>query len=333
MKCLVLLVALAAVSANISFDEWAQEHGKVYTTWGQRMYRQQVWTKNLNKILSHNIRHIRGEAGYSMGMNVYGDLTSEEFRQQKTCFRGAGASNSSILGAPKVHYKGTVYMAPLNQSVPVKVDFRKLGFVTKVKDQGQCGSCWAFSSTGSIEGQHFRRTGKLISVSEQQLVDCSGKFGNEGCNGGLMESAFTYVMTTKGLMSETSYPYTGEDGECTYATHKSVSKVTGYEIIPSGNESMLVSAIAANGPISVSIDASQDSFQFYSKGVYDEPKCDPENLDHGVLAVGYGSMGGKDYYIVKNSWGTSWGDDGYILMSRNKKNQCGISSDASFPLV
>jgi len=327
MKVLVFLTLVGAVLGNLAFDEWAREHGKVYSSYRERVYRQEIWTSNMDKILGHNVRHVKGEVSYDMAMNAFGDMTFEEFRSHKTCYGG------NLGKTPKIHYKGSTFMAPLNFTVPDSTDFRPLGYVTKVKDQGQCGSCWAFSTTGSLEGQLFRKNGKLVSLSEQQLVDCSGKFGNDGCDGGLMDWGFTYIMSVKGLETEKNYPYTAEDGECKYNAEKAVGPATGFVDIPAGSEEMLTAAIAANGPISVAIDASHSSFQFYNKGVYSEPKCSSTELDHGVLAVGYGTLDGKDYYLVKNSWGTSWGMDGYIMMTRNVKNQCGIATSASFPMV
>lgn len=149
-----------------------------------------------------------------------------------------------------------------------------------------------------------------------------------------MDNAFLYTMSVKGLMSEADYPYTGMDGDtCNYKPSGAKAGVAGFLYVPPGDEDMLTAAIALNGPVSVAIDASHYSFQFYSAGVYDEPECSPEMLDHGVLAVGYGTFEGTPYYLVKNSWATSWGDQGYIMMSRNGQNQCGIASYAVLPLV
>ena len=185
----------------------------------------------------------------------------------------------------------------------------------------------------AIVGQHALNTGRLVSLSEQNLVDCSTPEGNQGCNGGLMDQAFDYVKENKGIDTEKSYPYKAEDEQCEYKKKSEGAKLTGYTDIKSGSESALKTAVANVGPISVAIDASSSSFQFYSSGVYDDNQCgnQRENLDHGVTAVGYGTQDGKDYWLVKNSWDTTWGDKGYILMSRNKDNQCGIATMASYP--
>jgi len=217
-------------------------------------------------------------------------------------------------------------LAPLADSV----DWRTKGAVSEIKDQGQCGSCWSFSATGSIEGIHEIKTGKLVSLSEQNLMDCSGSYGNQGCNGGLKDNAFKYVVANKGIDTEASYPYTGKQGTCHFSTANIGATITGYKDVSSGSETALTTAINTQ-PVSVAIDASQNSFQLYKSGVYYEAACSSTRLDHGVLAVGYGTDSGKDYYIVKNSWGTSWGQKGYIWMSRNQKNNCGIATQASYP--
>jgi len=309
---------------NEDWEAYKTRFNKDYESDAEELLRRSIWEKNLKKIEHHNIRHSLGEVTYRLGVNKFADMTNAEFVEMVNGYKRS----------ENVDTKNRVtFMAPLNVQAPAAVDWRKKGYVTGIKDQGQCGSCWAFSATGSLEGQWFHKTGKLLSLSEQNLVDCSGDQGNEGCDGGLMDQAFTYIKE-KGIESEKDYPYKAVDQDCTYDPKKKVASDTGFVDIPSGDESALQTAIATVGPISVAIDASQDSFQLYESGVYNEPACSSTELDHGVLAVGYDhDATGGDYYIVKNSWGTSWGQQGYIWMSRNKSNQCGIATASSYPTV
>jgi cathepsin L len=275
---------------------------------------------NYNYIEAHNRAADHGLHSYRLGVNQFTDLTNDEFRLRMNGLK------------PELHKQSNVVYVGV-KDLPDTVDWRTKGVVTPVKNQAQCGSCWAFSAVASMEGQHALDTGKLVSLSEQDLVDCSTAEGNMGCGGGLMDQAFQYVIDNKGIDTEDSYPYKAIDEKCVYKNTTVGTTITGFTDIETGSESALQSAVANIGPISVAIDASSMAFQLYTSGVYDDTECgnQRENLDHGVTAVGYGTQDGKDYWLVKNSWDTTWGQKGYILMSRNKNNQCGIATLASYP--
>ncbi|CAF1021254.1 unnamed protein product [Adineta steineri] len=319
-------VSILDEKLNNSWSLFKRIHKKQYVSIEEEITRRTIWESHLVKIRQHNFEADLGIHSYTLGMNRFGDLTHEEFKKQMNGFKMPNKIKNNNLDHQ-------AFVVPSDVIVPRAVDWRKEGFVTPVKDQGQCGSCWAFSATGSLEGQHFVQTTQLISLSEQNLIDCSSSFGNQGCNGGLMDSAFQYITVNGGIDTEESYPYEAHDGKCRFNRTNIGANSTGFRDITSKDEAALAYAIAIIGPISVAIDASHPSFQFYKSGVYDEQNCSSTNLDHGVLAVGFDATDSQLYYIVKNSWGTSWGQDGYIWMSRNKNNQCGIATMASYPRV
>ncbi|XP_074547873.1 cathepsin L.1 [Halichoeres trimaculatus] len=332
MKLLLVVAAALAVAScasvsleDLEFHAWKLKFGRTYSSPSEESLRRQIWLNNRKVVLVHNIMADQGIKSYRLGMTYFADMENQEYKHLISlgCL---GAFNSSRSGS-------TFFHLPQLGDLPATVDWRDKGYVTDVKDQKQCGSCWAFSATGSLEGQNFRKTGKLVSLSEQQLVDCSGDYGNMGCSGGLMDQAFQYIKANGGIDTEDSYPYEAEDGQCRFNPATIGATCTGYVDVKEGDEDALKEAVATVGPVSVGIDASQMSFQLYESGVYDEPDCSSTELDHGVLAVGYGTDSGKDYWLVKNSWGLSWGTKGYIMMSRNKDNQCGIATAASYPLV
>ncbi len=214
--------------------------------------------------------------------------------------------------------------------LPTSVDWRTSA-VTGVKNQGSCGSCWAFSATGAMEGINKIKTGSLISLSEQQLVDCSKAYGNNACNGGLMDNAFKYAKANK-METEADYPYTGRAGTCTYSSAKGKVLLTGLTDVTANSGSQLQAAVAQQ-PVSVAIEADKSVFQSYTGGIITSTTCGT-SIDHGVLAVGYGSSSGTDYWIVKNSWGASWGEKGYVRIGRTTGGGagiCGIQSQPSYP--
>jgi len=307
------LVVLASASRSSQFKEWQNKHGKVYPSAAESKHRLAVFTRNAKFVEQFD----SVARGFKVALNEFSDLTGAEF---KAIFNGM-----NITKAPGPFRPSRVGADTVN--------WANKGAVTPIKNQGQCGSCWSFSATGSMEGAQFISNGKLISLSEQNLVDCSTAQGNQGCDGGLMDSAFQYVIANKGIDTEASYPYTATGpNTCLFETKDIGCMISSFTDVTSGSESALQKAVDQQ-PVSVAIDASQSSFQMYSSGVYNEPACSSTQLDHGVLAVGYGDDSGTPYWIVKNSWGTSWGMQGYIWMSRNANNQCGIATAASYPVM
>ncbi|XP_072500826.1 cathepsin K isoform X1 [Notamacropus eugenii] len=325
----ILLLLLPSVVSSALYPEemldtqwklWKKSYGKEYNSKVDEISRRLIWEKNLKYISTHNLEFSLGLHTFELAMNHLGDMTSEEVVQNMTGLK---------VPLSRSQNNDTLYIPDQEGRTPDSIDYRKKGYVTPVKNQGQCGSCWAFSSVGALEGQLKKKTGKLLNLSPQNLVDCVSK--NDGCGGGYMTNAFQYVQENRGIDSEDAYPYIGQDENCMYNPTGKAAKCRGYREIPEGSEKALKRAVARVGPIAVAIDASLSSFQFYSKGVYYDKNCNSDNLNHAVLAVGYGIQRGTKHWIVKNSWGEQWGNKGYILMARNKNNACGIANLASFP--
>lgn len=309
---------VVAVSATLleelgeKFRAFKLEHGKTYKNQAEETLRFNIFKNNVRAIEEHNALYEQGHTSYKKGINKFTDMTKEEF-----------TAMLKLSSSPKLKFNGTGHIKT-GLSIPDSVDWRSTQ-VTEVKDQGFCGSCWAFSITGSTEAAYYRKNGKLVSLSEQQLVDCTTDL-NSGCSGGYLEQNFDYCRET-GLESEESYPYTGWDGDCQFSASKVVAKVSEYKVIDEGKENDLLDAVANIGPVSVGMDASDLSA--YESGIY---KCSSSRLDHAVLAVGYGSENGVDYWIIKNSWGKSWGENGYFKLVRGA-NECGVAEDTTYPTV
>ncbi|CAI9299118.1 unnamed protein product [Lactuca saligna] len=302
-----------------SHEQWMAHYGRVYKDVDEKEERSRIFQENVRYIESSN--SVMNKA-YKLAVNEFTDLTNEEFTSTRNRFKAHECSPSTSA----FRYENVT-------AVPSSMDWRKKGAVTPVKDQGQCGCCWAFSAVAAMEGITQLKTGKLVSLSEQELVDCDTGGQDQGCEGGLMDDAFDFILNNKGLTTESNYPYKGVDGTCNSNEESNhAASITGHEDVPANSESALLKAVASQ-PISVAIDASGSDFQFYSSGVF-TGECGTE-LDHGVTAVGYGaSADGTKYWLVKNSWGTSWGQEGYIMMQRDVDAQeglCGIAMMASYP--
>ncbi|KAL5713737.1 Cysteine protease xcp1 [Ranunculus cassubicifolius] len=290
------------------FESWMSKHGKSYESIEEKLHRFELFKENLKHIDETN----KKVTSYWLGLNEFADMSHEEFKSKYLGLKSEVHDRDE--SAKEFRYKDVV-------DLPKAVDWRKKGAVTPVKNQGACSSCWAFST------DYLQHT----SLSEQELNDCDTSF-NSGCSGGLMDYAFQFIMANGGLHQEDDYPYLMEEGTCEQKKEESqVVSITGYEDVPRNDETSLIKALSQQ-PLSVAIEASGRDFQFYSGGVFNG-RCGTE-LDHGVAAVGYGSLKGTDYIIVKNSWGPKWGEKGFIRMKRNTgkpEGLCGINQMASYP--
>jgi hypothetical protein len=328
---LMLGTALAAPSTPIDevFDAWRTTYSKSYGTVDEHINRLAIF--NQNKIIVE--KHNAANHSWTMGMNEFADLTSEEF-----------GIRLGLLPSLRTGASGNVHVPSGNAPAAAK-DWRDESAVTPVKNQGSCGSCWAFSTIVSLEGQSAIKNKKLVSLSEQDLVDCvkNVKLNSsdpqaccDGCQGGLMDYGFKYMIDSQKGQDDTeaSYGYTGTDGKCNFkSSDAGGATVTSFTDVT--DEKSLLDAVSNVGPISVGVDASL-GWQLYFGGVVDPLplvgcKSDPNKMDHGVAVVGYGSAN-KDYWIIKNSWGAGWGEKGYMRLVRNK-NACGVANGAVYPVV
>uniref|UniRef100_A0A4W3KHJ8 Cathepsin L1-like n=1 Tax=Callorhinchus milii TaxID=7868 RepID=A0A4W3KHJ8_CALMI len=318
-----VLVKASTVSINPELDNewlsWKSFHKKLYQEVRKdAAFRRNVWEQNLQYIEKHNTDYFMGKHTFAVGMNQFGDMTVEEFSNLLNRRNTRQYNNKTC----------NIFTADDKTDLPQSVDWRPKGYVTGVKDQKACGSCWAFCTTGVLEGQWFKKTGKLISLSEQYLMDCSQSVGNHGCNGGSSIHSLLFIKE-KGINSEESYPYTAKG--CTY--NESVATCQGVKMIRKNSERDLAAAVATVGPIAVGFDAGRASFMFYKSGIYYDEACSKTVMDHGLLVVGYGTEAGEPYWIVKNSWGVKWGNSGYFHTAKDKGNNCGIASYAHYPVV
>ena len=340
----ILAIIISTIfSADIATEEWnafKAAHGKTYSGPVEEEFRMKIYMENKVKITDHNRLAQEGHLSYFLKMNHFGDLLPSEIAALHGLRKDLTRSQTEDLGV--------TFIGPEGFEVPTEIDWRSKGAVTEVRDQGKCGSCYAMAVTGSLEGQHFRKTGKLIPLSVQQLVDCTEKYEEhdsfDGCMGGIQEEAFKYIQDNKGIDTERSYPYvSGKTGvmqkECQFNKSHIGATETGFVRVPKEDEDALAVAVATQGPITVGMDASGIGFLYYSHGIYSDdkvicPTCDRCSKDcrreccHALLIVGYG----PGYWLVKNSWGKGWGMEGYIKIKRGV-NTCGIAIEPLYPLV
>ncbi|XP_052808974.1 procathepsin L-like [Mya arenaria] len=298
------------------FENFKHAHGKQYANASEESQRRAIFVDNVEYINAHNNLYLSGKTSYYMGVNQFSDMTYNEWRSLFTTqsIDDVTTRNDSI------------FLTPDNFEAPSSVNWAQRGYVTPVKNQQRCGSCWAFSATGAIEGQHFRKYHRLVSLSEQQLLDCSGY----GCRGGYPTKAMFYVRDVGGIASEQAYPYKARSERCHFRRSMAVAHVKGVMQVRQ-SERDLMNVLASQGPISVSIVVNKNFMQ-YRGGIFYDPSCSRARDGHAVLVVGYGSSP-REYWLVKNSWGTRWGEHGYIRMARNKGNMCRIANAAVFPTM
>ncbi|XP_020840588.2 cathepsin L2-like [Phascolarctos cinereus] len=357
--CLVSLcwgLSYCFATKNPELDtEWElfkSTYGRNYTE-KEESFRRQVWEKNLEFINDQNLLYKEGKLSYYLEMNDFGDMTDEEFKEML----------NPKMSPPRIRRDTTTATIFSNFSDPPKsIDWRRLGYMTPVRNQRRCGSCWAFSATGSLEGQLLRKTGKLVELSKQNLIDCS-RF--QGCNGGSAIGAFVYIKRNKGLVSEKCYPYVAKVNEatpciaslewagqfcqdwgnknkkCSYNKECAVVKIKKHVVLPFGNEEILRKTVATVGPVSVSVNARKP-FIYYRGGIFVDSKCKPRYTNHALVLVGYGHENQsteenqneeKKFWILKNSWGVAWGEKGYMRIAKDRNNHCGIATCAVYPIL
>ncbi|XP_020582436.1 cysteine proteinase 2-like [Phalaenopsis equestris] len=311
-----ILQALGTSHNTIRFARFARQYDKIYDSEHEIQRRFEIFNQNMEQIEASNQKGL----SYSLAANKFADLTWEEFRAR-------------WLGAPQNCSAAHGNHIMTDKKLPKKRDWRKEGIVSHVKDQGHCGSCWSFSATGALEAAYTQLTGKPVSLSEQQLIDCSTEYNNFGCLGGFPSQAFQYIKDNGGIEAEESYPYNASNGACKFNKTKVAAKLIDSINITMGSEDELKHAVGIVRPVSVGFEVVE-SFRFYEKGVYKSKKCgsSPEDLNHAVLVVGYGEEDGVSYWIIKNSWGKEWGDKGYVKLELGK-NMCGVATCACYPIA
>ncbi|XP_012155444.1 cathepsin L1 isoform X2 [Ceratitis capitata] len=316
------------VKHDVITEIWTEQNqsknaiNKSYMHTFEELRSKEAFEQNTYFVQQHNKLFEKGESSYRLRTNIMADMSGDVYL--KNILRLL----RSIRFGVGVDFHSEIVGSPLIQQLPEAIDWRKTGFGTQVDNQQTCGSCYAFSIAESIEGQIFKRTGRLLHLSPQQIVDCSVTFGNQGCTGGSLRNTLTYLQATGGLMLEKDYKYVSKKGKCQFAPELAVVNVTSWAVLPAKDEKAIEAAVAHIGPVSTSINATPRTFQLYSDGIYDDDSCTSDTVNHAMLVVGYT----KEYWILKNWWGELWGEDGYMRL-RKGKNLCGIANYAAYSVV
>ncbi|KAF3452077.1 hypothetical protein FNV43_RR08173 [Rhamnella rubrinervis] len=308
-------------SINDLHEQWMKQYGRTYADDAEKERRSQIFKQNMGFVEKFNSE---GNRTYKLGYNEFSDLTTQEFLTYYTGYEKP-AHYSKSSGIKSFRYENFT-------DAPTSMDWKDKGAVTPIKNQLQCACCWAFSAVAAVEGITQIKTGKLLSLSEQQLVDCV--MDNQGCRGGFMDTAFEYIQENQGISSEENYDYEAMDGTCdTMRSRNPAARITGYEDVPTNNEEALRMAVSAQ-PVSVAISVGEE-FRMYRTGIF-SGGCG-QTLNHAVTLIGYGeSEDGNKYWLVKNSWGETWGEYGYMKLLRESgdaEGVCGIASKASYPTL
>lgn len=329
MKAAISLLAIvtSVLAQSREFQEFQLTHNKIYKDENELQTRQRIFEVNKKIIDEHNKRFAKGLETYEMGVNKFTDLSPSEFqnRMLKNHRKNKTDRNNNYKGRFSSY-------SPTNHDIPESIDWVEKGAVTPAKDQGNCGSCWAFAAVATLEGQYFLTTGELLNFSEQNLLDCASKgdYDNDGCNGGFSEEALKYVLDNDGIQTGDTYKYETREDKCRYREEYRGTEIEDYVYSEPNDENLLANLVAEKGPVAVYMNST--FLKQYERGVYNGP-CN-NNTNHAVTLVGYGhDTNGGDYWLVKNSWGEDWGENGYLRIARNKENLCGIANKVTYPII